>query len=133
MCSMMKPKAAPNWDAVKDAPQDRRVAERHIHAEPAMIATQWGEVVGKLVDVSSTGVKVRIANGLVPFAGDEVTLRLVGAGQHAGQIAWVGGDTVGIVFDHVVGNVEELLWLEQRGPEWYERVGSAQRRTYVWG
>lgn len=98
-----------------------------------MIATQWGEIVGTLVDVSSTGVKVRITNGLIPFVGDEVTLRLVGAGQHAGQIAWATDDAIGIVFDDAISNVEELLWLEQRGPEWYSRAGSAHRRTSAWG
>jgi hypothetical protein len=97
-----------------------------------MIATEWGEIVGTLVDVSSTGVKVRIINGLVPFEGDEVTLRLVGAGQHAGQIAWASDEAIGIVLDQAIGNVEELLWLEQRGPEWYGRA-AGRSRTSVWG
>ncbi len=124
---------APHWHSAADAPQNRRVADRHIHAEPAMIATEWGEIVGTLVDVSSTGVKVRVINGLVPFEGDEVTLRLVGAGQYAARIAWVSDEAIGIVLDQAIGNVEELLWLEQRGPEWYGRAASTRRSTSVWG
>lgn len=130
---MIHSNTAPHWHSEPDAAANRRVSERHIHAEPAMIATQWGEIVGTIIDVSSSGVKVRITNGLVPFVGDEVTLRLVGAGQYAGAIAWADNEEIGIALDQSIGNVEELLWLEQRGPEWYERAGAASHKRSVWG
>lgn len=76
---------------------------------------------------------MRIVNGLVPFEGEEVTLRFVGAGQYSGRIAWAGDEAVGIAFDQPIADVAELLWLEQRGPEWYGRAALAGGRKFVWG
>lgn len=105
---------------------NRRVATRHAHFENIVVQSEWGDVGGALLDLSSTGGQVRIANGLLPFEGDEVTLRLVDAGHLCGHVAWVGDTSIGIAFEHPVASVDDLLWPEQRGPEWYRRAARPQ-------
>lgn len=122
-----------NWHNCSAMRTERRDTARLVHAERVGVATQWGDIDGRLVDISATGSQVHIANGLVPIEGEEVVLQLVGAGQFAGRVAWANDDAIGIVFDRPVANVGELLWIEQRGPEWYGRAAFARREKHVWG
>lgn len=98
---------------------DRRGAVRHAHAEAVVMTTQWGAIAGSLLDLSTSGVQVRLANGFVPLEGDDVTLRLADGRHLSGSVAWIGRDTVGIGLDSPVPSIEDLLWLEQRGPDWF--------------
>jgi hypothetical protein len=98
---------------------DRRGAVRHAHAEPVILTTQWGALAGSLMDLSASGVQVRLSNGLVPLEGDDVTLRLADGRHLSGSVARIGRDTVGIGLDSPLPSIEDLLWLEQRGPDWF--------------
>ena len=106
--------------------QNRRIAMRHAHFENIVVQSEWGDLGGALLDLSSTGGQVRIANGLLPFEGDKITLRLVDAGHLCGHVAWVGDTSIGIAFDQPVASLGDLLWPEQRGPEWYRRAARPQ-------
>jgi hypothetical protein len=107
-------------------PAERRGAVRHAHTEAVNMTTQWGTLAGSLLDLSASGVQVRLTNGLVPLEGDDVTLRLVDGRHLSGSVAWIGRDTVGVGLDHPLPSVEDLLWLEQRGPDWF--YGSVRAR-----
>jgi hypothetical protein len=102
--------------------QDRRIALRHAHFEHIVVQSEWGDLGGALLDLSSTGGQVHIANGFLPFEGDEVTLQLVDAGHLCGHVAWVGDTSIGITFDQPVASIGDLIWPEQRGQEWYRRA-----------
>ena len=99
---------------------------RHGHFEHIVVQSEWGDLGGALLDLSCTGGQVRIANGLLPFEGDEVTLRLVDAGHLCGRVAWVGDSAIGIAFDQPIASIGDLLWPEQRGPEWFSRAARPQ-------
>ena len=101
---------------------------RHSHAERVTLATQWGALAGSLLDLSTSGAQVRLANGLVPFEGDEVTLQLVDGRHIMGSVAWADRDALGITFEHALPSIEDLLWLEQRGPDWFYANVRAQRQ-----
>jgi hypothetical protein len=118
--------ASSRWQDAEPRSQNRRLAARHVHFEHVVVQSEWGDLGGALLDLSSTGGQVRIANGLMPFEGDEVTLRLVDARYLSGQVAWVGETSIGIAFDHPVASVDDLLWPEQRGPEWYRKAARPQ-------
>jgi hypothetical protein len=105
---------------------NRRVAMRHDHFEHVVVQSEWGDFGGALLDLSTTGGQVRLANGLMPFEGDAVTLRLVDAGHLCGQVVWTGETSIGIAFDRPVANVNDLLWPEQRGAEWYRKAARPQ-------
>jgi hypothetical protein len=81
--------------------------------------TQWGALAGSLMDLSISGAQVRLATGLVPMEGDDVMLRLIDGRHLSGSIAWAGRDALGIRFEQALPSVDELLWFEQRGPEWF--------------
>jgi hypothetical protein len=104
----------------------RRLAARHAHFEHIVVQSEWGDLGGALLDLSSTGGQVRIANGLLPFKGDEVTLQLVDAGHLCGRVVWVGPTSIGIAFDQPVASLGDILWPEQRGPEWFRRAARPQ-------
>ena len=105
---------------------NRRLAARHAHFEHIVVQSEWGDLGGALLDLSCTGGQVRIANGLLPFEGDEVTLRLVNAWHLCGRVAWVGETSIGIAFDQPVASMSDILWPEQRGPEWFRKAARPQ-------
>jgi hypothetical protein len=106
---------------------ERRGAVRHSHAERVALATQWGALAGNLLDLSTSGAQVRLANGLVPFEGEDVTLRLVDGRHISGSVAWADRDALGITFENALPCIEDLLWLEQRGPDWFYANVRAQQ------
>jgi len=81
------------------------------------------------MDLSTTGAQARLANGFVPFEGDEVTLRLVDGRHISGSVAWAHRDAIGIAFTETLPSVEDLVWLEQRGPDWFHASIRAQRQA----
>jgi len=101
------------------SPRDRRGAERHEHAERVALLTQWGTVTGALADLSCTGALVRLRDGLVPVAGDEVDVRLIDGRHFCGSVAWTGDEWIGIEFDQPLPSIDDILWVEQRGPGWF--------------
>jgi hypothetical protein len=122
----MQPDASPSSHDT-DAPSgNRRLAARHAHFEHIVVQSEWGDLGGALLDLSCTGGQVRIANGLLPFEGDEVTLRLVEAGHLCGRVAWVGEESIGIAFDEPIKSMGDILWPEQRGPGWFYRAARPQ-------
>lgn len=122
----MQTSAHSRWQDAEARSPNRRIATRHGHFEHVVVQSEWGDFGGALLDLSSTGGQVRLANGLMPFEGDEVTLRLVDAGHLCGQVVWTGETTIGIAFDQPVANVDDLLWPEQRGAEWYRKAARPQ-------
>lgn len=99
-------------------PSSRRRDARHAHAERIVVSTQWGEVVGWLVDLSRSGAQVCIANGLVPMEGDDVMLRLSDGRCICATTAWIGDDAIGLAFDQLLPAIEDILWIEQRDLRW---------------
>lgn len=70
---------------------------------------------------------MRLANGLVPIEGDDVTLRLVDGRHLAGSVVWADRGAIGIRFETTLSSLEEILWLEQRGADWFYASVRAQR------
>lgn len=106
---------------------ERRGTVRHAHVERITLTTQWGTLVASLMDLSTTGAQVRVANGLAPVEGDDVTLRLVDGRHLSGSIVWSERDALGISFEQALPAIDDLLWLEQRGPDWFCASVRAQR------
>jgi hypothetical protein len=107
---------------------ERRGTSRHEHVERITLSTQWGTSAASLMDISETGAQVRIANGIMPFQGDDIMLRLVDGRHLTGSIAWSERDALGIRFEQALPALDDLLWLEQRGPEWFRANLRAQRQ-----
>jgi hypothetical protein len=107
---------------------ERRIAARCKHVERVSLNTQWGAIAARLMDLSKTGAQVRITNGLAPFQGDDVVLRLVDGQYLSGSIVWSEGGGLGIVFAQPLSTLDDILWLEQRGPDWFHASVRAQRQ-----
>jgi hypothetical protein len=71
------------------------------------------------MDLSTSGAQVRLVNGLAPVEGDDVTLRLVDGRHIAGNIVWADHGAIGIHFETLLSSLEDVLWLEQRGADWF--------------
>ncbi len=80
------------------------------------------------MDLSTSGAQLRLANGLVPVEGDDITLRLVDGRHLTGSVAWSDRDMLGISFEQELPSVEDVLWLEQRGADWFYGCVRAQER-----
>lgn len=80
------------------------------------------------MDLSTSGAQMCLSNGLVPLEGDEVMLRLVDGCHLAGSVAWADRHAIGIEFEQALPSVEDVLWLEQRGPDWFYANVRAHRQ-----
>ena len=107
---------------------ERRGATRRSHVERIALTTQWGTTAASLLDLSETGAQVRFADGLVPFEGDDVMLRLVDGRHLSGSIAWSVRDALGIAFEQPLPELDDILWLELRAPDWFHASVRAQRQ-----
>jgi hypothetical protein len=96
----------------------RRRDARHAHAERVALCSEWGEVTGWLVDLSSGGAQVHLANGMVPMEGDDVMLRLSDGRCICATTAWIGAQTLGLAFEQPLAAIEDVLWIEQRDLRW---------------
>lgn len=113
-------RAAP-FGPVSDHQANRR-HERHETFDLAEVTSLHCEVVGSVVDISSSGLKLQIAQGPMPIEGEPVTVRLAGGGHLSGQVVWLDGKNVGVEFDRERPDPLELLWPEVHGPNWFGRL-----------
>jgi hypothetical protein len=92
--------------------------------EPVQLDMGRSAIAAELIDLSAGGVRLRVCNGLVPLAGEEVTVRLVDDKFLWGTVAWTTDDTVGIALPAPLPDLDDLLWPEGRGLDYLKRLVS---------
>lgn len=83
--------------------------------EPISLCTQYSKMTGRLVNLSISGAALDVTNGLVPGLGDQVAANLRDSKHILGEVCRIAGGVVAIQFPCLVHELDELLWIEQRG------------------
>lgn len=101
---------------------NKRSHDRYDFFEPVQLDIGRSAFAAELIDLSAGGVRLRLRNGLVPLAGDEVTVRLVDDKFLWGTVAWTTDDTFGIALPAPLHDLDDLLWPEGRSLDYLKRL-----------
>lgn len=85
--------------AVGQAPavrEQRQFPRKTLQQQHVQLIGSTGTLAAELLDLSITGAKVRLAEGLGPNAGEEIVLRLAEGVERQGAVAWISERTLGV-------------------------------------
>lgn len=108
--------------------RERRQHRRHAHFEPTQLVTARTELYAHVLSLSASGALVQVPNGLLPAEGEDATIKFVDGKYLPGAVVWYEHTLLGIEFGYTLASIEEFIWLENRGPDWYRRLLSLMQR-----
>jgi hypothetical protein len=107
---------------------DRRNA-RHASQQHGTIGFRGVRVICDLVDLSETGAKISVGDGIVPNVGENVTLTLFDGSTINGEISWLRDKHIGVEFQHAIPNIDERLDFENLGRDFFGKAVTLQKST----
>lgn len=111
------------------APTERRKHERYTAPQPVSVENRYGHRICDLVDISPTGVRLRISNGAVPKVGEPLAITLLDGTVIKGRVSWLGQNNVGVALGSEIGDVEALLTFDNLGDAYYGAALRMQRKS----
>jgi hypothetical protein len=105
-----------------DVVGDRRVAERLEPAHNAALRLGSVRYVVEVADVSLTGARVTVRQGLMPSAGQHVELQFMGGAAVVAEVVWIEGIDAGLAFEAPLGDLMETLYCDDLGAEFFSAV-----------
>lgn len=112
---------------VSDA-DDKRIASRLVAGEHGLLASRAGLTLCSIVDLSETGAKLHVSQGLIPAIGELVSLSFLASGDFAARVVWVGPQSIGLSFLSSLDDAADELGCEALGAEYTRRVLAMQHR-----
>ncbi|MBS0253105.1 MAG: PilZ domain-containing protein [Proteobacteria bacterium] len=112
-----------------DAREERRDGDRHIARQHVALHSRGRRIICDLVDLSETGAKISVGDGIVPDVGDGITLTLFDGTTLDGTVTWLRDKHLGLEFLYPVPDVDERLDFENLGREFFGRAVSLQKST----
>jgi hypothetical protein len=73
-------------------------------------------------DVSRTGARIRVRQGLMPAIGQEVTLQLASRPSVAAIVVWTRGTSAGLRFMVPLGDRLDAVHFEDLGAEYFRAI-----------
>lgn len=76
----------------------------------------------EVCDVSVSGARVSIRQGIVPRKGQRVAIRLMSGKSIPATVVWCGEKEIGIQFDRIVPDLQEEMMFDDMGADFYRSV-----------
>lgn len=103
---MYNPQSNSTFSPVHNSPSQSANPSSKLPARPmrfrvqghVTISTPWGNISGKIKDVSLEGCGINATNFPDMKPGQEVNVRIEGLPQHRGEIRWISMNSIGIKF-----------------------------------
>jgi hypothetical protein len=114
-------------DVSSDA--ERRGEVRHSAQQYVALKFRSRRLICDLADLSETGAKVSVGDGIVPNVGDDVSLTMFDGTVIEGRILWLRDKHMGVEFSNPVPDVGERLDLENLGRDYYGKAVTLQKST----
>lgn len=112
----------------RQSSNDRRGDKRDGTEQLIVVRTSKGDLVGELLDISASGAKLRIRDGLCPTAGEPVSIVLLDKTELAGTVSRIDKKAIGIAFDIKLLQPAEYLHHDHLGFDFYRSVQSLQSK-----
>jgi hypothetical protein len=108
---------------------ERRSAARHVARQHVAIRFRNTNLICDLVDLSETGARISVLDGVVPNVDDTVTLTLFDGTIVEGRVSWLRDESIGIEFKQRVSDVDERLDFEDLGSGYFGKAVTLQKST----
>jgi len=107
---------------------ERRRHERASTDQFIVIKTPTGEIVGELLDISASGARLRIRDGLCPSVDDAVSIVLLDGTELSGKISRVDETSIGFAFDIRLLQPADYLHHDHLGFDFYRAIRTLQSK-----
>lgn len=111
------------------SPDERRDARRPIARQHVALRFRNSHLICDLVDLSESGAKISVLDGIVPNVGESVTLTLFDGTTIAGKVSWLREKHIGVEFSSPVTDVDERLDFENLGRDYFFKAVTLQKST----
>jgi PilZ domain len=108
---------------------DERRDTRHTARQHIAIQFRNLRLICDLIDLSESGAKISVLDGIVPNVGERATLTLFDGTMIDGHISWLRDEHIGVQFLHPVPDVDERLDFENLGREYFGKAVTLQKST----
>ncbi|HML27327.1 MAG TPA: PilZ domain-containing protein [Hyphomicrobium sp.] len=108
---------------------ERRRALRQLARQHVAISFRGLRLICDLVDLSQSGAKISVGDGIVPNVGEKATLTLFDGMKIDGTISWLRDKHIGVEFLYPVSDIDERLDFENLGREFFGKAVSLQKST----
>ncbi|WP_414464136.1 PilZ domain-containing protein [Hyphomicrobium sp. DY-1] len=112
-----------------EADDERRDGIRHIARQHVALNFRGIRLICDLVDLSESGAKISVGDGIVPNVGDRIALTLFDGTMLDGTVTWLRDKHLGLEFLYPIPNVDERLDFENLGREFFGRAVTLQKST----
>lgn len=106
---------------------DRRGDFRHGARQHVAIAFRELRLICDLIDLSESGAKISVGDGIVPNMNEPVSLTLFDGTTLEGRVLWLRNKHLGIEFQQPVPDVDERLDFENLGREFFGKAVTLQK------
>jgi len=108
---------------------ERRFGPRHVAHQHVAIRFRTSNLICDLIDLSETGAKICVLDGVVPNIDEKVVLTLFDGTAIEGQISWLRDKHIGVKFVNPVVDVDDRLDFEDLGSAYFGKAVTLQKMT----
>jgi PilZ domain len=108
-------------------PDQRRDAPRHMARQHVAIRFRNSHLICDLVDLSESGAKISVLDGVVPNVDENVMLTLFDGTRISGKVSWLRDRHIGVEFSSPVADVDERLDFENLGRDYFFKAVTLQK------
>lgn len=113
---------APAEPAPSPPGDDRRSNERQATDYNGSCVVHTVSYNVEVLDLSRIGARVRLRQGLMPAAGQSLSLVLMDGSAIDGFVAWAGALEIGLQFREPLRDLQECLHFDEMGSDFYRSV-----------
>jgi hypothetical protein len=106
---------------------ERRAGERHSARQHVALRFRNSHLICDLTDLSETGAKISVLDGIVPNVDETVMLTLFDGTVITGTVSWLREKHIGVEFATPVSDVDERLDFENLGRDYFGKAVKLQK------
>jgi hypothetical protein len=106
---------------------ERRNASRHTARQHIALRFRNLHLICDLTDLSESGAKISVLDGVVPNVDEIVSLTLFDGTVIAGKVSWLREKHIGVEFSAPVTDVDERLDFENLGRDYFHKAVKLQK------
>jgi hypothetical protein len=108
---------------------ERRDVARHVAQQYVALRFRTSNLICDLIDLSETGAKICVLDGMVPNIDEKIVLTLFDGTTAEGHVSWLRDKHIGVEFVNPVADVDERLDFEDLGSAYFGKAVSLQKTT----
>jgi hypothetical protein len=116
-------------ESVPSSDDERRDDLRYMARQHVAIQFRSVRLICDLIDLSESGAKICVLDGIVPNVGERATITLFDGTMIDGRVSWLRDKHIGVEFLQPIPDVDERLDFENLGRDYFGKAVSLQKST----